>query len=74
MSYGEINLRQQARVMDCCLMSQKRPLNLKTHSHVHISVLNDALWDIEQLHFGICGLGQSMCDAKVDGHTNLGFF
>ena len=26
--------------------------------NVHISVLNGALWDMEQVHFGICELGQ----------------
>ena len=26
--------------------------------NVHISVLNGALWDMEQLHSGICELGQ----------------
>ena len=26
--------------------------------NVHISVLNGALWDMEQVHSGICELGQ----------------
>ena len=27
-------------------------------AHVHISALNVALWNIDQLHYGICELGQ----------------
>ena len=26
--------------------------------NVHISVLNGALWDMEQVHYGMCELGQ----------------
>ena len=26
--------------------------------NMHISVLNDALWDMEQVHYGVCKLGQ----------------
>ena len=27
------------------------------NKNVHISVLNDALWDMEQVHCGICEIG-----------------
>ena len=27
------------------------------NSNVHISVLNGALWDMEQVHYGICEIG-----------------
>ena len=45
---------------------RKRPINLITHipqcsiqnRNVHISVLNGTLWDTEQVHSGVCELGQ----------------
>ena len=33
--------------------------------NVHISVLNGALWDVEQVHSGICEIGLLVQDAEV---------
>ena len=32
------------------------------NKNVHISVLTGSLWDMEQVHYGICELGQLLND------------
>ena len=38
---------------------------------VHISVLNGALWDMEQVHSGICKLGQLYKKSQEDGWLSI---
>ena len=39
--------------------------------NVHISVLNDALWDMEQMHCGICEFGLFTCREGVMNRFTL---
>ena len=39
--------------------------------NVHISVLNGALWDMEQVHSGICEFGELLIHAMISALLNL---
>ena len=34
--------------------------------NVHISILNDALWDMEHVHWGICEIGLLVCSSLIE--------
>ena len=60
------------QVIDLIHKSQHAPVPYPTMLHseqkldVHISVLNGALWDVEELHYGICEIGNIIKNGQQD--------